>query len=548
MFMSFDHQLDLCTINEQKNLKTLAYLYKNIPSKLINSLYFFSKDVDTAKKRVDECSSPSLSASLRPHDAVSAVGRIYEEHEKTHLPNMYSFDEAVSSLLEKCKANKNRMNHLVHVSMQRVKLLQFSIRDTMNELHAFQEVIGHQGRDFEKLKLVSGIGHAYRACLAEVVRRRSNFKLYMGLAGQLAERLAAERETEIRRREGFLRTWEWYVPQDMMEQMGLFDTPSQCNVNISPFDGGLLKIDLPDVERLAPLSLVGSGLGTSSNITRTDELSEIDSADSVTIEGTSRVEVENAKLKAELASAIAIICGLNAEVGFFETSENGDQLEKMLMEMKEKTEEALVLKDEYANHIQSMLDSKQEQCVSYERRIRELEQRLSERYVQGPRDTGFKVLEQMDESSSATSAFMEKMTAPARQTSKNILEGGDENMIDLISGSNTNNPPSAESTRNSMDALMNQTGDVEKEERVEMRDDAAAAGEVGISLHQVQEEEVMMELKRVLEEKTNLLEDAEEKTRVLSEEIESLRGELERSRNLLDESQVTNTLFFLSFA
>lgn len=500
--------------------------------------------MDTAKKRVDECSRPNLSASLRPHDAVSAVGRIYEEHEKTHLPNMYSFDEAISSFLEKCKANKNRMNHLVHVSMQRVKSAQFSIKDTMNELHAFQEVMGHQDRDFENLKLVSGIGHAYRACLAEVVRRRSNFKLYMGLAGQLAERLATERETEIRKREGFLRTWGRYVPQDMMAQMGLFDTPSQCNVNISPFDGDLLKIDLPDVERLAPLSLVGSGLGTLSNITKTDELSEIDDSDSVTIEGTSRIEVENAKLKAELASAIAIICGLNAEVGFFETSENGEQFEKTLKEMKEKTDEALALKDGYANHLESMLNSKQEQCNSYEKRIKELENKLSERYVQGQRDTGFKALEQMDESSSATSAFMEKITAPGRQPSKNILEGGDENMIDLISGSNTNNNPSAESTRNSMDASMNQTGDAEKEERLEMRDDTAAAGEAG-DQHLVQEEAVM-ELKRDIEEKMNLLEEAEEKIRVFSEDVKSLRVELEHSRNLLDESQVMNACFFLS--
>ncbi|KAF3329617.1 Autophagy-related protein 11 [Carex littledalei] len=523
--------------NSAKDLDTSVKEHQRLVNEQRSIMQVLSKDVDTAKKRVDECSRPNLSASLRPHDAVSAVGRIYEEHEKTHLPNMYSFDEAISSFLEKCKANKNRMNHLVHVSMQRVKSAQFSIKDTMNELHAFQEVMGHQDRDFENLKLVSGIGHAYRACLAEVVRRRSNFKLYMGLAGQLAERLATERETEIRRREGFLRTWGRYVPHDMMAQMGLFDTPSQCNVNISPFDGDLLKIDLPDVERLAPLSLVGSGLGTLSNITKTDELSEIDDSDSVTIEGTSRIEVENAKLKAELASAIVIICGLNAEVGFFETSENGEQFEKTLKEMKEKTDEALALKDGYANHLESMLNSKQEQCNSYEKRIKELENKLSERYVQGQRDTGFKALEQMDESSSATSAFMEKITAPGRQPSKNILEGGDENMIDLISGSNTNNNPSAESTRNSMDASMNQTGDAEKEERLEMRDDTAAAGEAGIDQHQVLEEAVM-ELKRDIEEKMNLLEEAEEKIRVFSEDVKSLRVELEHSRNLLDESQM----------
>ncbi|KAJ1703562.1 hypothetical protein LUZ63_003341 [Rhynchospora breviuscula] len=533
-----ENLFEAMSANSAKDLDVSVKEHQRLVNEQRSIMQVLSKDVDTAKKRVDDCSSPNLSASLRPHDAVSAVGRIYEEHEKTHLPNMYSFDEAVSSLLEKCKANKNRMNHLVHVSMQRVKLAQFSIKDTMNELHAFQEVMGHQDRDFENLKLVSGIGHAYRASLAEVVRRRSNFKLYMGLAGQLAERLAAERETEINKREGFLRSWGRYVPHDMMAQMGLFDTPSQCNINISPFDGDLLKIDLTDVERLAPLSLVGSDLGTLSNITKTDELSEIIGSDSVTIEGTSRVEVENAKLKADLASAIAEICRLNADVGFSETLENGDQFEKMLNEMKVKTEEALVLKDGYANHLQSMLNSKQEQCISYEKRIRELEQRLSERYVQGQRDTGFKVLEQMDESSSATSTFMEKLIIPARQPSKNILEGGDENMIDLFSGSGTNNNPSVDSTRNSMDASMNQIGDAQKEERLEMRDDAAVVGEAGTGQEQVREEVAVMVLRRDIEEKTNLLVETEEKIRVLSEEVESLRGELEHSRNLLNESQI----------
>ena len=61
---------------------------------------FCSKDVDTSKKLVDDCSRCQLSDSLRPHDAVSAVGRIYEVHEKDNLPSVRKFDRMLTNLLQ----------------------------------------------------------------------------------------------------------------------------------------------------------------------------------------------------------------------------------------------------------------------------------------------------------------------------------------------------------------------------------------------------------------------------------------------------------------
>jgi hypothetical protein len=76
-------------------------------------------------------------------------------------------------------------------------------------------------------------------------------------AGLLAEKLARKREIEVGHREEFLRIQSMYMPRDLLQAMGLFELPSQCVVNIAPFDTHLLDIDISDLERYAPESLVG---------------------------------------------------------------------------------------------------------------------------------------------------------------------------------------------------------------------------------------------------------------------------------------------------
>lgn len=524
---------------------------------------------------MDDSLNPQLSASLRPHDAVSAVGRIYDVHERGHLPKVQNCDHAVTKLLEKCKGKKNDMNILVHTSMQKVKSVQFSIKDTMNELHAFQEVMGHQEKEFENLKFLCGIRYAYRASLAEVVRRRSSSKLYMGLAGQLAERLAIARDAEMRQREDFLKAWGKYIPHDIFASMGLFDSPSQCNVNIAPFDGNLLQIDLVDVDRFAPQSLIGL-LSKSSNMMQSEEssshtgekselLETFGVCESVDIAGTSKMEVENARLKAELASAIAVICSFGADMGCDSLDEG--QINDALKTMKEKTAEALQLKDEFANHLQSMLNKKQEQCLSYEKRIQELEQSLQGQKGSASKDAADSFMSALkannsdcnlnifgdgdaqltygsamplDELSSTSATMDQLFDKISRQTSKHG-EGGDENMADLSA------THSLDSTRNSMDSSMLEPPNPQQ---MTVKDSSSNAcpkdpsnilpcGTSDQSESDLREREsLILNLQGSLEEKSNLLEVTESKLKAVMEEINSLRRELETNRNLLDESQV----------
>lgn len=132
------------------------------------------------KKLVDDCVSSQYSGSLRPHDAVSALGPMYDVHDKNHLPRMEACDRELQNLLEYCKKSKNTMNLCVHTRLQTVAALQSNIRDMRNQLAVFKEAMSRQDDIFTELKLLRRVGPAYKACLAEVVRRKACMKLYMG--------------------------------------------------------------------------------------------------------------------------------------------------------------------------------------------------------------------------------------------------------------------------------------------------------------------------------------------------------------------------------
>ncbi|XP_042485173.1 autophagy-related protein 11-like [Macadamia integrifolia] len=564
-----------------------------------------SKDVNTVKKLVDDCLSCQLSASLRPHDAVSALGPMYDVHDKHHLPKMQACDHSISKLLDLCMVKKNGMNLFVHNCMQKIAYAQFLIRDVRLQFPAFKEAMARQDDRFEDLNSLRGIGPAYRACLAEVVRRKASMKLYMGMAGQLAERLATKREVEVRRREEFLKAQSAFIPRDILASMGLFDTPNQCDVNIAPFDTNLLDIDIADVDRYAPEYLVGipfrgekhktqkgstSTSNDSSNLAEAEgntvESSEKDDSaellegfESVEIAGTCKIEVENAKLKAELASAIALICSFSPEIEY--GSLDDSMMDGVLKNVAEKTAEALQLKDEYGKHLQSMLRTKQMQCLSYEKRIQELEQRLSDQYMQGQKLPGGKDASEFGHSSvkaddckseisgdgeahmpyissesmdelSCTSALLESKPEQFQQQSSKAREGVDENMAD---SSGTLNPlldsSMLEPHRDELEA-----GDKAGQETM--------VGQLGLPLSTSSTTEttleppnvlpcetavekdsasnvggnLVLELQNALAEKSNQFSEIETKLKAALEEVDSLKRELEISRKLLDESQM----------
>ncbi|KAH7569248.1 hypothetical protein JRO89_XS06G0131000 [Xanthoceras sorbifolium] len=586
-----------------KNLEVTIKEHQRFINEQKSIMQSLSKDVSTVKKLVDDCLSCQLSSSLRPHDAVSALGPMYHVHDKNHLPRMQACDRSISKLLEFCKDKKNEMNIFVHSYMQKITYVSYIIKDAKLQFPVFREAMVRQDDIFADLKLLRGIGPAYRACLAEVIRRKASMMLYMGMAGQLAERLATKREVEVRRREEFLKAHSAYIPRDILASMGLYDTPSQCDVNISPFDTHLLEIDISDLEGYAPEFLVGlpskgekpgslrSSFSMSNDSSHSAEV-EVDTLEKydteelleecelVEIAGTSKMEVENAKLKAELASAIALICSLCPEVEY--ESLDDSKLDSVLKNAAAKTAEALHLKDEYGKHLQSMLKAKQTQCVAYEKRIQELEHRLSDQYSQDQKHSSSKdesdfaglggkaddckaetsgggethmpcisTTEPMDEVSCVSNSLDAKLGLLNRQPSK-TREGVDENMLD---SSGMLNPPLDSSM---LEPHREELPGEDKDVKDKM------AGQLGMSLTNSSTAESMpqplnvlpcdaaadlrmdskasndlvLELQSALADKSNQLSETETKLQDAVEDVAMLRRELEMSRKLLDESQM----------
>ncbi|KAL6012202.1 hypothetical protein ACLOJK_002680 [Asimina triloba] len=554
--------------------------YLNEQKSIMQSL---SKDVNTVKKLVDDCLSSQLTASLRPHDAVSALGPMYDVHDKNHLPRMEACDRAITKLVDIAKTKKNEMNIFVHKCMQKVAYIQYMIKDIRLQFPAFKEAMTRQEDLFEHLKLVRGIGPAYRACLAEVIRRKASMKLYMGLAGQLAERLAAKREVEVRRREDFLKAQTIYMPRDILESMGLFDSPSHCDVNMAPFDTNLLEIDIIDLDRYAPEYLLGmaskaekcamskgsSISGDSCQLAETGETSLeksededlFDCCESVEIAGTSKLEVENARLKAELASALAQICSFGPEFEYMSLSDS--KIDNLLKSNAEKTAEALHLKDEYGKHLQSMLKMKQMQCLSYEKRIQELEQRLSDQYqkfsgkdvsdlckseVSGDGEANMPYIstEPMEEVSCTSAASDTKLEQFSGRPGKNH-EGVDENMADLLA---MFNQQASGSARNSMDSSMREQhqeeaeigdkcGKETPEVMAELPNNTLPSGHAeGQCLASKAEDNLILELQSALEDKSKECSETESKLKAALEDVATLNRDLEVSRKLLEESQL----------
>lgn len=521
--------------------------------------------MNTVKKLVDDCLSHQVSSSLRPHDAVSALGPMYDVHDKNHLPKMLSCDQTIRKLLDFCKDKKNEMNVFIHSYVQRITYLSYIIKDVKLQFPVFREAMMRQDDLFVDLKVLRGIGPAYRACLAEVARRKSSMKLYMGMAGQLAEKLATKREAEVRRREEFLKMQSSYLPRDVISAMGLFDMPNQCDVNIAPFDTELLDINVSDIDRFAPeFACKGDRHGNLKNSVSMSHESEdfpeddvLDGSEVVEIAGTSRTEVENAKLRADLASAIAQICSLRQELEYESLDDNNRDI--MLKDAAEKTTQALHQKDEYVKHLESIMRKMKSQSNSYEERIQELEQKLSDQYSQEQKLSSIKnasesatkveQTESMDELSCISNSLNSKLAMIPK-----AREGADENMMDSSGlaqpqldssmvemqhgskdkaqqlGTSLTNSCTAESMNEALNNVLSSgTGE---------RTDLPSKVETGL----------VLELQSSLEERLNQLNELEDKFKAAVEEQVTLKREVDARQKLLDESQVIFQLLFDCYA
>ncbi|CAN7032779.1 unnamed protein product [Brassica rapa subsp. trilocularis] len=273
------------------------------------------------------------------------------------------------------------------------------------------------------------------------------------------------------------------------------------------------------------------------------------------------MEVENAKLKADLASAISRICSLGPQVEYEVMDES--EVEHMLKNAAENTAEALQAKDEYEKHLLSMLKEKQRHCDSYEKRIRELEQRLNDDYLQGNINnntdaSGLEVTEYKAEASgdvegnkahvSGSEHMDEEGSCVSNLSSKQPCKAGermDENMVD--SSLMLSHPLDSSMLESHQNNEKGGKDDVVGETGVFLSNSSTAESSpkslnnkvaLGMGLDTKHSDDVILEFRNELMEKSSKLSETESKLNGAMEEVASLSRELEMNQKLLEESQM----------
>mmetsp|Transcript_12611 Transcript_12611/g.35442 ORF Transcript_12611/g.35442 Transcript_12611/m.35442 type:complete len:1100 (-) Transcript_12611:133-3432(-) len=216
----------------------------SILQKLQNNYNEVRRKVEETVKRLAACHASGLVPDTFCRD-LDTINGVHQQE----LAKMRACDAEVEAFLRRCVETKNEMTCEVHEQLTHISAQQSRIRDMRNKLAVFQEVASKQGETFAELCLVGRIPAAYRACLAEVVRRRAFQELYAGQAAQLAERMAALREREAKRHEAFRAYVDPFIPPDLQAQLGLLLPPPLCEVNIpSCQEGSLADVTMEDIQ------------------------------------------------------------------------------------------------------------------------------------------------------------------------------------------------------------------------------------------------------------------------------------------------------------
>ncbi|GBG59457.1 hypothetical protein CBR_g38482 [Chara braunii] len=379
-----------------------------------------NKDLNTVKKMVNDCvegmranersGGGHLTASLRPLDVINHLDPMDQGHTSFQLPKLEECDRRLAHLVLYLRDCKNDMSRCVHVQLQKVAALQSKIRDMRFQLAAYREALDQQDKHFDELVRLHRVRPAYRVCLAEIVFRKAYAEWYKGQAEQLAEKIAQIRDAEVARREEFFQQQSMYISREILDRMGLSGLPSQCEVNLPPFDLDLLDVEMAELQKWAPESLYGPSeqasrrlsyprsvgtIGESSFVVRRpsteDSAAPPDGGEGDGIGGagidevmeSKKLELENARLKAELASAMAMLYAFDPERFMEEGAqawEEGGDLEGAgtggTVIQVQKVAEALYLKDEYGRQLQDQILQQKGQISLYVQRIQDLEAQL----------------------------------------------------------------------------------------------------------------------------------------------------------------------------
>eukprot|EP00003_Mantamonas_plastica_P031289 TRINITY_DN808_c0_g1_i1.p1 TRINITY_DN808_c0_g1~~TRINITY_DN808_c0_g1_i1.p1 ORF type:complete len:1103 (+),score=446.61 TRINITY_DN808_c0_g1_i1:33-3311(+) len=274
------------------------------------------------------------------------------------LKELREIDSTLDKYVAAIAMDKTSLARQAQRGLQEVAALESMFRSLNSKLMVFSNSISTTAHNFSHLQNVGKLPSAYRATLAEVVRRLNFGQLYRTGARNAAEQFAKQRDEELAVRELFFKKQGKFLPKNLVP--GLNERPGYVNVSAPRMD-----LDLPDIK----FKDVDESLQFSFEDVRTarkeagEEEDMVDREEVLDFEERIRtLELENYTLKEHLAAHL-----LASDVADIDIVHTSEQSMKLLGEFQ-------------TNKVKSMqqeLDKQKQMVAMYQDRIADLERQAS---------------------------------------------------------------------------------------------------------------------------------------------------------------------------
>ena len=175
-------------------------------------------DERDVRNLVDAQLKPDLGASLDSARLLEECGSL-ESKNNTHstslVPQLVSLDDELRSVQEAAADAKHAGTLRLFHRLRAIALLQTQIVELRNKLVVYASLLNRVHAYCAQLSLMQRLPTTYDACIDEILRRHRTADHALSQMRAAAESLAATREEEVTKRDGFMRTHGALLPRGL---------------------------------------------------------------------------------------------------------------------------------------------------------------------------------------------------------------------------------------------------------------------------------------------------------------------------------------------
>jgi hypothetical protein len=282
-------------------------------------------------------------------DTVGMLEAMHEAHITTALSSVAHHRAAIEAFAHRCVEAKNSLATDALQALRTIASQQSKIREMKEALAPFPAALERQDAQISSLLVVRRLPAAFKQALAECLRRAAFSERYSSFAADLAERMGRFRLKEEAMRNTFKGHVEGHLPTELLQKMGLGQPPPVCTVSVpqeeiklllpvTPEDLGRLHLPRYGSVSSSSVQTTGGGVSGGSGIAVEGKKAGTQEAPPIAAEiaavsnfksgalppsqssavpsasSSSSLQLQNAQLRAELASQIALSCIQAAEL------------------------------------------------------------------------------------------------------------------------------------------------------------------------------------------------------------------------------------------